>query len=529
MSIPNLNAKDALAAAAAANNGDEQTLASEDKNDPFYNEGVSENSKKALDFVDENAKDYDENTEEIYNNAYLKKALTRMEIAYAKNVEERDKFKKEPLKYMESEAELDQAIKALSVISDASSHLYDGLIKSGSVQSLVSLLSHENEDIVERTAIVLSELVDTEDVDQTSVEELSNELFNIGLYNSLKSRFKIENKPHLRNENLAVLSFIENLANTSGRELIKLVPILCQLKPMVFHDNDDEFVPDFHNSMVETCLNIMLNAQSVMNTWEKPEAITVMGTLFRYYEQPDLPATKDDKRFCDTVVKMIRLFVRDSNCKELARSAECLGTHKLLMMQSPYIERRCWEILESLMTGNNNVAESALEAIAMGYNDYMQAYLQQSRSMTVLRGVMAMYSAMLKYAEFDTEDRNVLVDGISEQLWRRMIRLRNVLAAQLEKGDGKDYDLDEQMFKNLNITLGFLIHEIPVLETVLKSSGDLVKIKKSLLELADGLSGIASIEEVPDESEDSYFLANQALEAKEEMELLRELASNIDI
>ena len=63
---------------------------------------------------------------------------------------------------MGSEADLDADIKALSILSEHP-ELYDEFAKLGCVNSLVSLLSHENTDIAIDTVEIISELTD-EDV-----------------------------------------------------------------------------------------------------------------------------------------------------------------------------------------------------------------------------------------------------------------------------------------------------------------------------------------------------------------------------
>jgi len=66
-------------------------------------------------------------------------------------------------RFMGSEADLDADIKALSILSEHP-QLYEDFAKLGCVNSLVSLLSHENTDIAIDTVEIISELTD-EDVD----------------------------------------------------------------------------------------------------------------------------------------------------------------------------------------------------------------------------------------------------------------------------------------------------------------------------------------------------------------------------
>ena len=64
---------------------------------------------------------------------------------------------------MSSEADLDAAVKALSILSEHP-ELYEEFAKLGCVASLVSLLSHENTDIAIDAIEIIKELTD-EDVE----------------------------------------------------------------------------------------------------------------------------------------------------------------------------------------------------------------------------------------------------------------------------------------------------------------------------------------------------------------------------
>ncbi len=66
-------------------------------------------------------------------------------------------------RFMSSEADLDADIKALSILSEHP-YLYEEFAKLGCVNSLVSLLSHENTDIAIDAVEIISELTD-EDVE----------------------------------------------------------------------------------------------------------------------------------------------------------------------------------------------------------------------------------------------------------------------------------------------------------------------------------------------------------------------------
>jgi hypothetical protein len=74
------------------------------------------------------------------------------------------------LRFIDSEADLDTAIKQLLPLAQAPVLAYPELVRSGTVALLIGLMSHENADIVIDVVEVLHELTD-EDVGNEAEEE----------------------------------------------------------------------------------------------------------------------------------------------------------------------------------------------------------------------------------------------------------------------------------------------------------------------------------------------------------------------
>jgi beta-catenin-like protein 1 len=116
----------------------------------------------------------------------VRRLLLRFERAEKKNQDQRSKYPDDPTKYVsctlfaiymltpyrfiDSEADLDLALKALLPLSQAPSVAYPELVSSGAVSRLIGLLSHENVDIVIDVVEVIHELTD-EDVGNEEEDE----------------------------------------------------------------------------------------------------------------------------------------------------------------------------------------------------------------------------------------------------------------------------------------------------------------------------------------------------------------------
>ncbi|KAG9188034.1 hypothetical protein G6011_01957 [Alternaria panax] len=127
----------------------------------FFGDGLDENARDAMEYID--AQDGDEAIgEEKYDVPWVRKLALNFEKKVNKNASLRAKYEDDPTKFMESEGDLDEGIKALSILSEHP-ELYDEFAKSTAASKLVELLAHENTDIAIAAIEMVSELTD-EDV-----------------------------------------------------------------------------------------------------------------------------------------------------------------------------------------------------------------------------------------------------------------------------------------------------------------------------------------------------------------------------
>ena len=142
-----------------ADDGDDD---GDDDEGRFFDNGMDEDAKDAMDYLD--AHDGEEAiTEETYDTAWLRKMALRFEKKVNTNASLRAKYPDDPIKFMESECDLDEGIKDFSILSEHS-ELYGEFAKSPAASRLVELLAHDNTDIAIDAIEIISELID-EDVD----------------------------------------------------------------------------------------------------------------------------------------------------------------------------------------------------------------------------------------------------------------------------------------------------------------------------------------------------------------------------
>ncbi|KAF0316664.1 Beta-catenin-like protein 1-like protein [Colletotrichum sp. SAR11_59] len=132
----------------------------EDDEGRFFGGGITKQESEILDYVD--GRGENSATSEKIDAAWVRKAALNFEKRITKNAELRARFANEPQKFIESEADLDAAIKDLSILAEHPD-LYPQFVKLGCVDSLAGLLTHENTDIAIDAVEIIGELTD-EDV-----------------------------------------------------------------------------------------------------------------------------------------------------------------------------------------------------------------------------------------------------------------------------------------------------------------------------------------------------------------------------
>ena len=90
-------------------------------------------------------------------------------LQYKENLEMRTRYADEPQKFMESELDLDEEVKKLMAIA-GSPELYPIFVQTNTVETLLTLLTHQNTDIVADVIGVFEDLTDA-DVIEDSVRE----------------------------------------------------------------------------------------------------------------------------------------------------------------------------------------------------------------------------------------------------------------------------------------------------------------------------------------------------------------------
>uniref|UniRef100_A0A0A9XTQ2 Beta-catenin-like protein 1 n=1 Tax=Lygus hesperus TaxID=30085 RepID=A0A0A9XTQ2_LYGHE len=196
--------------------------------------------------------------------------IQHLRQAVEKNLELRVKYPDEPLKFMDSEIELDESIKALEILSTEPQFL-TRLLDHDIVPALTELLVHENLDIAMETVHLVSELVDSDTLVDAGGESVENEeveaakgfvesLYTNGFFSTLLTLLPRMEENADESYGKCVydaLSIFENLFDAdpkhAGRILEARVQIVEFLLQRILYNTDSTKSIALHNPPPNTC------------------------------------------------------------------------------------------------------------------------------------------------------------------------------------------------------------------------------------------------------------------------------------
>lgn len=138
----------------------------DDEEGRFFGGGLTDEQERILEIMNRHATDGAEGGARAADDiAETRQLLAQLERAIEKNQAMRLKYPNDPHRFIDSEADLDSALRALALLTTNASALYPVLLRQGSAASVVGLLAHENADMAAAAIQVLEELTDDDVVD----------------------------------------------------------------------------------------------------------------------------------------------------------------------------------------------------------------------------------------------------------------------------------------------------------------------------------------------------------------------------
>ncbi|KAJ4366213.1 hypothetical protein N0V83_007849 [Neocucurbitaria cava] len=408
----------------------------------FFGGGLDENAKDAMDFLD--AQDGEEAIrEEKYDTAWLRKLALNFEKKVNKNSSLRAKYENDPTKFMDSEGDLDEGIKGLSILSEHP-ELYEEFAKSTAASKLVELLAHENTDIAIAAIEIISELTD-EDVagEQEQWDAIAAAFMEADLLSLLVSNFSRFDETDSADASGVYhsLNVIENLlSQPSNTDVIGKDAALIQWLLDRIQKTEN---PTSQNKQYASEILSILTQSSRQNRARIAEAngVELFLTNLAPYRRDDPEKDSDEEEYMENLFNCLSSIVEESIGKTKLLEAEGVELCLLLVRDGKTSKSRALKVLDHAC---GYAEESPTEEAQVNGTKSQKAPKEPSPNSAMAvcekvvesRGLKPLFSTFTKTKKHDPEQTEHIL-GIFASLLRSLpgnsdVRFR-LLAKFLEK------------------------------------------------------------------------------------------------
>ncbi|KAJ3114576.1 hypothetical protein HDU96_001946 [Phlyctochytrium bullatum] len=317
----------------------------EEEDSRFYGDGLSDHQRTILEIVDSG-----EEKPAIINLPTLKKMVLKFEKAMSKNQELRMKHPDDPMKFIDSEADLDDEINALAKIS-AAPNLYPQLVELGVVSSIMSLLSHENTDIAISAINLIRELTDEDIIgdegdesDEDGMKALVKAFIDEQLLELLSQNLERFNEDSTESDDrTGVFGVLDvSLAETAVEKTSVLPWIVKRISKKGF-DSNKQYASELLSILVQ---------QSAKNrlALKKENGVATLLRAIWFYRKSD-PEDPDEIEMMENFFDCLCLSLAESEVKTAFVDEEGLELMQLILRQRKMAYMRALKVVDHALTG----------------------------------------------------------------------------------------------------------------------------------------------------------------------------------
>lgn len=359
--------------------------------------------------------------------AWVRKLALNFEKRISKNAELRAKFENEPQKFMASEADLDADVKALSILAEHS-ELYSEFAKLGCVNSLVSLLAHENTDIAIDAIEIISELTD-EDVEAEADEwnAIVDAMIEADLLDLLVSNFSRfdEGNESDRSGVYHALSVLENLssrislAERIGRDMSVLEWLLNRMQKR-------ESPVSQNKQYAAEVLAILLQSLPMnRKLLTKLDGVDLLLQLLAAYRKRDPVKGTEEEEFMENVFDCVTCVVDETDGKQKFVEAEGVELCLIMLREGKMSKPRALRLLDHALAGQSGVevCEKLIEAAGLKVVFGMFMKKQDGPTTEHLLGI---FSSLLRLLPANSSGRIRTLAKFVEKDYEKLTKLVNL-------------------------------------------------------------------------------------------------------
>lgn len=419
----------------------------DDEEGRFFGGGVTAQESRALDYI--NATDGDDSAqfqEEKIDLAWLKKTALKFEQRINKNATQRAKYEADPAKFIQSEADLDADLKALSILGEHP-ELYPQLVELGTVGSLVGLLAHENTDIAIGAIEIIGELTDedvaAEEEQWDALVEALLEADLVGLLVSSLQRLNEDGDDEADREGVyKALGVVENLcSNNSTAEkigadegLIKWLLQRIQKKERPITQN---------KQYAAEILAILVQSSAVnRRKLASMDAVDVMLQLVASYRKLD-PEKGEEEEYMENLFEALTSIADEAEGKTKYVEAEGIELCLIMLREGKRSKPAALRLVDHAVGGATGAEVCQKLVDAGGLKTIFTMFMKKHPDNTTIEHLVGIFSSMLRLLPASSAERIRLLAKFVEKDYEKadkLIKLRRDFAARLRF-------VDEQMEK----------------------------------------------------------------------------------
>ena len=429
---------------------------------------------------------------------------------------------------MTSEADLDAAIKGLSILSEHS-ELYAEFAKLGCVSSLVTLLSHENTDIAIDAIEVLGELIDEDvEADETHWRALVDAMLDADVVELLTQNLARmdEEAESDRAGVYHVLSVIENLcsqqsiAENMGDQNERLLKwLLARIR------KKEKRVGQNMQYAAEILAILLQSSPRTRRRFVDMGGVDSMLEILSTYRKKDPEKDSDEEECAENIFDCLVCLMDEPRGKEKFVEAEGVELCLIMLREGRMSKPRALRVLNHAMAGSAGgaVCEQVVEAAGLRSIFGMFMKKQEKEPVEHLLGIFSSLLRLLpgqsasrvrtlaKFVEKDYEKIGKLME-VRREYTARMRSVEEAIKAEARQlsAEERETKADEWLSRRLDAGL-FSLQTVDVILSwlVAEDSGarsrvklllsdrdeSLENLKQSLQEQLDGMEAGQSTEQ----------------------------------
>jgi len=331
------------------------SIEDEEENETFYADGLTDQQRQIYEIIDQ--VEDEPNTIDINS---FKKMILKFEKVLSKNQQLRMKYADDPLKFMDSEADLDEEIKRMMSAS-TTPQFYPKLVELETVKSILSLLTHENTDISIACIDLINELTDEDvlgEIDEegeAGLKALVNDMVDKQAFELLVAnlnRLK-ESQDEDRQGVFNTLSIFENFISIEPKLAEVLVEKTEILKWIIDRISQKEF--DSNKQYCSEILAILLQNSSAnrIKFCELNGVICLLKSL-SVYKRRD-PEDNEEIEMMENFFDALCSALIENKVKESFLKDEGIELMLLMIKEKNMSRMRAIKVLDYALTGDTSI------------------------------------------------------------------------------------------------------------------------------------------------------------------------------